>query len=141
MRLFPLLLFTFFGTGIISADAQNSNLYIFKNERKEHLNAARKARKLARERKLSNDYYIRVKTLASLNEANVWLSLKIPMNAEVVIADMNGNELALLQKGELDKGSHEFKYIPEGAINRPFVCTLKVDGKTEAMRVVKFNSF
>ena len=105
------------------------------------MKAAKQARKLARKRNVSNDFYMRVRTLTSLNEASISLSLKRHMNTEVVIADMNGNELASLQNGELNKGSHEFKYSPGGAMNKPFVCKLIVDGKTEAMRVVKFNSF
>lgn len=124
-----------------SAFAQTSELYVFKNERKEHLDAARKARKEAREKKVSDDFYIRVRTQTSKNAAQVQVSMKKTHNAEVRVTDMNGNEIATVYKGELQEGEYEFNYEPEGTLRKPFVCQLMIDGKTEAMRVVKFNSF
>ncbi len=121
--------------------AQPKELYVFKDVGKEHLKAARKARKEAREKNVKNDFYMRVRTIASLNEAKVQVSMKRAHDAELTISDMNGTLLASIQKGELQKGQHEFTYAPEGSLHRPFVCRLLIDGRTEAMRVVKFNSF
>ena len=137
--LIALLLLSIVGT--FEVEAQPKEMYVFKNVRKEHLKAARKARKEARERKVSHDFYMRVRTLASLNEAKVEVSMKKPHQTELIIADMNGTQLASIHKGELEKGLYEFTYAPDGAIRKSFVCSLVIDGKTEAMRVVKFNSF
>ncbi|MDP6907904.1 MAG: hypothetical protein QF371_00285 [Flavobacteriales bacterium] len=127
--------------GTLEAEAQSKELYVFKNVRKERLKAARKARKEACERKVNRDFFMRVRTLASRNEAKVQVSMKRPHETELIIADMNGTQLASIHKGELEKGLYEFTYEPEGAVRKPFVCSLVIDGKTEAMRVVKFNSF
>ena len=54
---------------------------------------------------------------------------------------MNGTELAMIFKGGLGEGKHEFNYEPEGNLRKPLVCQLILEGKTEAMKVVKFNSF
>ena len=62
-------------------------------------------------------------------------------DAELVISDMNGNHVASIHKGELTEGDHEFSYLAEGNTRKPFVCKLNIDGRTEAMKVVKFNSF
>ena len=40
-----------------------TELYIFKDERKEHMKAAKKAREEAREKAVSNDFFLRVKPL------------------------------------------------------------------------------
>lgn len=125
----------------LSVSAQNNGLYVFKNERKEHLQAARKARKEAREKKVGNDFYMRVRTQTSLNSAQMQISMKKAHDAEIRVTDMHGTELAMLYKGELTEGQYEFKYEPEGTLRKPFVCQLLIDGKTEAMKVVKFNSF
>ncbi len=137
--LIVLMLFSLFGA--FKVVAQSKELYVFKDERKEHLEAARIARKEAREKKVSNDFNMRVRTLTSLNEAVVQVSMKKTHNTELIIADMNGTHLASIQKGELKKGQYEFTYAPEGTIRKPFVCSLLIDGRTEAMRIVKFNSF
>jgi hypothetical protein len=121
--------------------SQPQELYVFKDERKEHLAEARRERAEAREKKVYQDFFMRVRTIASMNEARVEINMKKTHDAEVIIADMNGQFLASMHKGSLDEGTHEFSYIPEGTLRKPFVCRLVIDGKTEAMRVVKFNSF
>jgi len=118
-----------------------TELYVFKNVRKEHLKAAKKAREEAREKRVSNDFFMRIRTLATLNEARIQVNMKKRHNTELVIADMNGRQLASIQSGELEVGQHDFTYSPEGTLRKPFVCRLLIDGKTEAMKVVKFNSF
>ena len=123
-----------------SSEAQ-TELYVFKNVRREHLKAAKKARQEAREKHVSNDFYMRIRTLATLNEARVQVNMKKAHNTELIIADMNGTQLASIQSGELNVGQHDFTYAPEGTLRKPFVCRLLIDGKTEAMKVVKFNSF
>lgn len=127
--------------GSTSAFAQTTELYVFKNERKEHLQAARKARKDAREQKVGNDFYMRVRTQTSSNQAKMEVNMKKSHDTEIRVTDMNGLELATVYKGELEEGQYEFSYAPEGTLRKPFVCQLLIDGKTESMRVVKFNSF
>ena len=131
------ILFLTFGT---SASAQ-TELYVFKDKRKEHLKAARKERKEAREKAIQNDFYMRVRAQTSLSKAKMEIAMKKPHDAVIRVTDMNGNELATIYEGELDKGQHEFYYEPEGNLRKPFVCQLMLDGKTEAMKVVKFNAF
>ena len=124
-----------------TASAQSNGLYVFKNERKEHQQAARKSRKEAREKAVENDFYMRVRTLTSISTAKMMIDMKKSYSAVVKVTDMNGTELATVFEGELTKGQHEFTYEPEGNLRKPFVCQLMLDGKTEAMKVVKFNSF
>ena len=137
--------FTLFCIAILSlsltVSAQNNGLYVFKNERKEHLQAARKSRKEAREKAVENDFYMRVRTLTSMHTAKMMIDMKKSYSAVVKVTDMNGTELATVFDGELEKGQHEFVFEPEGNLRKPFVCQLMLDGKTEAMKVVKFNSF
>lgn len=123
------------------AAAQNSNLYVFKDERKEHLKAARKARKEAREKAVQNDFYMRVRTQTSLSKAKMEIAMKKSHDAVIKVTDMNGALLDTIYEGELEKGRHEFYYEAEGSLRKPFVCQLMLDGKTEAMKVVKFNAF
>lgn len=125
----------------IGAFAQSTELYVFKNERKEALEAARKAREEHRAKAVSNDFYLRVRTLTSLQTAKMELSMKKTHDAEVKVTDMNGQELATLHKGELKEGQYEFRYEADGNLRKPLVCQLLIDGKTEAMKVVKFNAF
>lgn len=125
----------------ISAFAQSNALYVFKNERKEHLQAARKARKEAREKNVANDFYMRVRTQTSTNKAKMEVKMKKGHDTEIRVTDMNGTALATVYKGELEEGQYEFSYEPEGTLRKPFVCQVLIDGKTESMRVVKFNSF
>jgi len=125
----------------LTATAQSSNLYVFKNERREHLKAAKLARASAREKAVANDFFIRIRTQTSMSTAMMMIDMKKPYDAEVRITDMNGAELAMVFKGELGEGKHEFIFEPEGNLRKPFVCQLMIDGKTEAMKVVKFNSF
>ena len=125
----------------LDTQAQSTELYVFKNERREHLQAAKRARKEAREKAVSNDFHMRVRTLTSLSTASMQIEMKKAHDAVVRITDMNGQELAKVFEGELDKGQYEFSYTPEGNLRKPFVCHLMLDGKTEAMKVVKFNSF
>ena len=54
---------------------------------------------------------------------------------------MNGTELAMIFKSGLGEGKYEFTYEPESNLRKPFVCQLMLEDKTEAMKVVKFNSF
>jgi hypothetical protein len=121
--------------------AQNTNLYVFKDERKEHLKAARKARKEAREKAVQNDFYMRVRTQTSLSKAKMEIAMKKSYEAVIQVTDMNGALLDTIFEGQLAEGQHEFYYEPEGNLRKPFVCKLMLDGKTEAMKVVKFNSF
>jgi hypothetical protein len=121
--------------------AQSSELYVFKNERKEHLEAARKARAEAREKDVAGDIYMRVRTQTSLSTAKMQVDMKKSHDTTVRVTDMNGAELAMLHQGELKEGQYEFTYEPEGNLRKPFVCQVMIDGKTEAMKVVKFNSF
>lgn len=123
------------------ATAQNTELYVFKDERKEHLKAARKARKEAREKAVQNDFYMRVRTQTSLSKAKMEIAMKKPYAAVIQVTDMNGTLLDTIYEGELTEGQHEFFYEPEGNLRKPFVCRLMLDGKTEAMKVVKFNAF
>lgn len=125
----------------LSVSAQDNGLYVFKNERKEHLQAARKARKEARENKVANDFYMRVRTQTSTNKAKMEVKMKKGHDTEIRVTDMNGTALATVYKGELEEGQYEFSYEPVGTLRKPFVCQLLIDGKTEAMKVVKFNSF
>jgi hypothetical protein len=120
---------------------QTTELYVFKDERKEHLELARKAREAERAKAVSNDFYMRVRTQTSLSTAKMEIEMKKSYDAEICVTDMDGTEVAQVFKGELKKGQHEFTYTPEGNLRKPFVCELKLDGKTEAMKVVKFNSF
>ena len=124
-----------------NAIAQSSELYVFKNERKEHFKAAKLARAAAREKAVANDFYMRVRTQTSLSTAKMQVDMKKSHETTIRVTDMNGSELAMLHSGELEKGMHEFTYEPEGNLRKPFVCQLMIDGKTEAMKVVKFNSF
>jgi hypothetical protein len=125
----------------LTATAQSNNLYVFKNERREHLKAAKLERAAAREKAVANDFFIRIRTQTSMSTAMMMIDMKKPYDAEVRITDMNGAELAMVFKGKLGEGKHEFTYEPEGDLRKPFVCQLTLDGKTEAMKVVKFNSF
>ncbi|MCF8278614.1 MAG: hypothetical protein K9J17_17935 [Flavobacteriales bacterium] len=120
---------------------QSSELYVFKDERKEHLEAAKRARAVAREKAVANDFYMRVRTLTSLSTAKMQVDMKKSHDTVIRVTDMNGSELAMLFQGELAEGQYEFTYEPEGNLRKPFVCQLLIDGKTEAMKVVKFNSF
>ena len=124
-----------------SVASAQTELYIFKDERKEHLKAARKARQEAREKAVENDFYMRVRTQTSQSKAKMEIAMKKPHDAEIKVADMNGNEFAVVYKGELKEGQHEFYYEADGNLRKPFVCQLLIDGKTEAMKVVKFNAF
>jgi len=125
----------------LTTTAQTSELYVFKNERKEHFKAARLARVAAREKAVANDFYMRIRTQTSISTAMMMIDMKKSYDAEVRITDMNGTELAMVFKGQLTEGKHEFTYEPEGNLRKPFVCQLTLDSKTEAMKVVKFNSF
>lgn len=137
------IIFTLFALLILSAvaQAQTPELYVFKDERKEHLKAAKLARQQAREKAVQNDFYMRVRTQTSLSKAKMEISMKKSYSAEIKVTDMNGTELATVYKGELKAGQHEFYFEPEGDIRKPFVCQLLLDGKTEAMKIVKFNAF
>ena len=141
MRIGILALVLSFVMSGITANAQTNNLYVFKNERKEHLQAAKRARKEAREKAVQNDFYMRVKTLTSMSTAKMIIDMKKSHSAVVRVTDMNGTELAKVFEGLLEKGQHEFIFEPDGNLRKPFVCQLLLDGKTEAMKVVKFNSF
>jgi hypothetical protein len=123
-----------------SASAQ-TELYVFKDERKEHLKAARKERKEAREKAVQHDFYMRVRTQTSMSKAKMEIAMKKKYNAVVKVTDMNGTLLDTVYQGELKKGQYEFYFKPEGNLRKPFVCQLVLDGKTEAMKVVKFNAF
>lgn len=125
----------------VAVHGQNTELYVFKDERKEHLELARKVREAERAKAVSNDFYMRVRTQTSLSTAKMEIDMKKSYDAEIRVTDMDGTEVAQVFKGELKKGQHEFTYTPEGNLRKPFVCELKLDGKTEAMKVVKFNSF
>lgn len=124
-----------------TASAESSELYVFKIERKEHFKAARKVRAEAREMNVAKDFYIRVRTFTSLNTAKVQVDMKKAHDTTIKVTDMNGAELATLFAGELAEGQHEFTYEPEGNLRKPFMCQLLIDGRAEAMKVVKFNSF
>jgi hypothetical protein len=124
----------------VSASAQ-TELYVFKDERKEHLKAARKERKEAREKAVQHDFYMRVRTQTSMSKAKMEIAMKKKYNAVVKVTDMNGTLLDTVYQGELKKGQYEFYFKPEGNLRKPFVCQLVLDGKTEAMKVVKFNAF
>ncbi len=136
--IFTTLITVFFASNIM---AQSSDLYVFKNERKEHFKAAKLARATAREKAVSNDFYMRVRTQTSLSTAKMHVDMKKSHDTTIRVTDMNGSELAMLYTGELEEGMHEFTYEPKGNLRKPFVCQLMIDGKTEAMKVVKFNSF
>ena len=137
----PIFTFLLFAAFVVSASGQSTELYVFKNERKEALSKAKKEREIARAKAVSKDFYMRVRTQTSLNVAKMQIEMKKPHDTEVKVTDMNGNEVASVYKGELKKGHHEFTYEAEGNLKKPFVCHLMIDGKTEAMKVVKFNSF
>lgn len=124
----------------LGATAQ-TELYVFKDERKEHLKAARKERKEAREKAVQHDFYMRVRTQTSISKAKMEIAMKKKYDAVVKVTDMNGTLLDTLYEGELRKGQYEFYFEPEGNLRKPFVCQLVLDGKTEAMKVVKFNAF
>jgi len=125
----------------LTAAAQSSELYVFKNERKEHFDAARRARAESRKKAVANDIYMRVRTLTSTSTAKMQVDMKKSHNTTIRVTDMNGGELAMLHQGELKEGQYEFIFEPEGNLRKPFVCQVMIDGKTEAMKVVKFNSF
>ncbi len=135
-----ILTFAFLAFSVIKSNAQ-TELYVFKDERKEHLKAARKARKEAREKAVQNDFYMRVRTQTSMSKAKMEIAMKKSYDAVVKVTDMNGALLDTVFKGELKEGQHEFYFEPEGNLRKPFVCQLVLDGKTEAMKVVKFNAF
>ncbi|MCF8461165.1 MAG: hypothetical protein K9G46_10590 [Flavobacteriales bacterium] len=138
----PLLLITFFVASIATnCKGQSSELYIFKDSHKEHLESARKARAEAREKNVAGDIYMRVRTQTSLSTAKMQVDMKKSHDTTIRVTDMNGAELAMLHQGELKEGQYEFTYAPEGNLRKPFVCQVMIDGKTEAMKVVKFNSF
>ncbi|MCB9205429.1 MAG: hypothetical protein H6603_10670 [Flavobacteriales bacterium] len=126
---------------LLKVNAQSTELYVFKDERKEHLKAARKERAEAREKAVQRDFYMRVHTQTSISTAKLEISMKKAHEAELKVTDMNGQELATLHKGQLTEGQHEFSYEAEGNLRKPLVCQLLIDGKTEAMKVVKFNAF
>lgn len=126
---------------VFECQAQPTELYVFKNERKEHLAAARKARAVAREKAVAKDFYMRVRTQTSVRKATMQLTMRKPHETVVRITDMNGMELATLYRGTLEKGVYEFAFVPQNNLRKPFVCQVLIDGKTEAMKVVKFNSF
>ncbi len=140
MKPAPIILFLL-ATVVTNCFAQSSELYVFKNERKEHLEAARNAREVSREKAVSNDFFMRVHTLTSLSTAKMEVAMKKSHDTIIRVTDMNGAELATLFAGELAEGQHEFTFEPEGNLRKPFVCQVMIDGKTEAMKVVKFNSF
>lgn len=123
------------------ASAQTPELYVFKDERKEHLKAAKRARQEAREKAVQNDFYMRVRAQTSQSKAKMEIAMKKAYEAEIKVTDMDGNQLATVYKGELAEGQHEFYFEPEGDLKKPFVCQLLLDGKTEAMKIVKFNAF
>lgn len=137
--IFFILILAFFN--VLNAKSQSTNLYVFKDERKEHLKAAKKARAIALEKAVSKDFFMRVRTLTSLSTAKMQVDMKKTHDATIKVTDMNGSELATLFKGELEEGMHEFTFQPEGNLRKPYVCQVMIDGKTEAMKVVKFNSF
>lgn len=121
--------------------AAQTSLYVFRDERKEHLKAARKERLAALEKAVQNDFHIRIRPLTSESTARMEIAMKKAYETEILISDMDGNQLATLHKGQLEEGKHEFYFQPEGSLRKPFVCQLLIDGKTEAMKVVKFNAF
>ena len=84
---------------------------------------------------------MRVRTQTSLSTAKMQVDMKKSHDTTIRVTDMNGAELAMLHQGELKEGQYEFTYAPEGNLRKPFVCQVMIDGKTEAMKVVKFNSF
>lgn len=120
---------------------QSPELYVFKDAHKEHMELARKARAEAREKDVASDIYMRVRTQTSLSTAKMQVDMKKSHDTTIRVTDMNGAELAMLHQGELKEGQYEFTYEPEGNLRKPFVCQVMIDGKTEAMKVVKFNSF
>lgn len=135
-----IFILTFLVLAVVKSNAQ-TELYVFKDERKEHLKAARKDRKMAREKAVQNDFYMRVRTQTSLSKAKMEIAMKKSHEAVIKVTDMNGALLDTIYEGELEKGQHEFYYEAEGSLRKPFVCQLMLDGKTEAMKVVKFNAF
>lgn len=135
-----LFLACYLGSTVI-AWGQTTDLYVFKDERKEHFAKAKKEREEERAKAVGNDFYMRVRTQTSLSTAKMEIDMKKDHDAEIRVTDMDGTEVAKVYKGELKKGQHEFIYQPEGNLRKPYVCELKLDGKTEAMKVVKFNSF
>ena len=55
--------------------------------------------------------------------------------------DAKGDNVELIFEGTLPRGMHQFQFIPNININRPFIAVFKMADKIESMRVVKFNSF
>ncbi|MFT4680489.1 MAG: hypothetical protein ACI9FU_001575 [Granulosicoccus sp.] len=121
--------------------AQPKEPYVFKHEKRHHMNEARKARKAHQEAALHNYYELNVWTKTMTNQAKVDLHLTKEMDAELAICDMEGNTLQKIHTGKLRKGRHRFDYNPEVTQHRPLVCVLRVDGRLEAMKVLKFNAF
>lgn len=125
----------------LAAWAQPQEVYVFKHEKRKHMLAAKKERQARREEALHQYYELDIWTRTMTNEAAVNIHLDKDMDAEIEIRDMNGETLELLHNGKLRKGKHKFNYIPNVPIHRPFVCVFRVDGRLEAMKVVKFNAF
>lgn len=121
--------------------AQPKEPYVFKHEKRNHMNEARKARKAHREAALHQYYDLNVWTKTMTNQAKVDLHLQKEMDAELAICDMEGNTLQQIHTGKLRKGNHHFDYDSSVPQHRPLVCVLRVDGRLEAMKVVKFNAF
>lgn len=103
--------------------------------------AAKKERQARRDEALHEFYEFDVWTRTMTNEANVSIHLDKDMEAEIEIHNMNGETLEQLHQGKLKKGKHQFNYTPNIPIHRPFLCVFRVDGRLEAMKVVKFNAF
>ena len=103
--------------------------------------AAKKERETRREEALHRYYELDIWTRTMTNEAKVNVHLDKDMDAEIEIRNMDGETLELLHDGKLRKGKHQFAYTPSTTIHRPFICVFRVDGRLEAMKVVKFNSF
>lgn len=105
------------------------------------MNQARKARQAHREAALHNQYDLSVWTKTMTNQAKVNIQVGKEMDAELAICDMEGNTLQKIHNGKLRKGKHQFDYDSSVTQHRPLVCVLRIDGKLEAMKVVKFNAF
>lgn len=121
--------------------AQPKELYVFKNEKRSHMAKAKKEREARREAALHQHYDLNVWTRTMTNQAKVDLHLNKEMDAELAICDMEGNTLQQIHSGKLKKGRHKFDYDSTVPQHRPLVCVLRVDGRLEAMKVVKFNAF
>ena len=127
--------------GFTTSWAQPKELYVFKNEKRSHMAQAKKERQERREAALHQHYDLNVWTRTMTNQAKVDLNLKRDIDAELAICDMEGNTLEQIHSGRLKKGRHKFDYDSTVPQHRPLVCVLRVDGRLEAMKVVKFNAF